>query len=56
MGVQAVRRNGTEEFVVMATDGLWDVVSSEDAVAFVWDHWRMADHGELAAGGRGGGG
>jgi serine/threonine protein phosphatase PrpC len=29
-----------DEFVVIASDGLWDVMSSQDAVSFVHDHMR----------------
>lgn len=35
--LSTVLLDGDDEFVVLATDGLWDVVSNEDAVAIVHD-------------------
>ncbi|KAG0711393.1 Protein phosphatase 1L [Chionoecetes opilio] len=32
-------------FIILATDGLWDVMTNEEAVAFVRDHLHEADHG-----------
>lgn len=35
-------------FVILATDGLWDVVSNEEAVAFIGSHITEADYGAKA--------
>ncbi|CAL4064326.1 unnamed protein product, partial [Meganyctiphanes norvegica] len=35
-------------FVILATDGLWDVVSNEEAVAFVRSHISEPDYGSKA--------
>lgn len=35
-------------FIILATDGLWDVMSNEEAVAFVRDHLHEPDHGAKA--------
>ena len=44
--IQVVERNSSQqEFVVLATDGLWDVVSSQEAVEMIWHHWDLPDHG-----------
>ena len=32
-------------FVILATDGLWDVLTNEEAVAFVRDHIHESDYG-----------
>lgn len=35
-------------FIILATDGLWDVMTNEEAVAFVRDHLHERDHGAKA--------
>ncbi|KAK8388268.1 hypothetical protein O3P69_020274 [Scylla paramamosain] len=35
-------------FIILATDGLWDVMTNEEAVAFVRDHLHEPDHGAKA--------
>jgi serine/threonine protein phosphatase PrpC len=41
--VVAVDLDGHEEFLVLATDGVWDVFSSEEVVAMVHTLWRTCD-------------
>ena len=37
------RQPNTDEFVVLACDGIWDVMSNEDIVSFVADRMRVTD-------------
>jgi len=39
----------SQTFVLLATDGLWDVMSSDEAVAFIYSRWEQDDHGESNA-------
>uniref|UniRef100_A0A0C3TB71 PPM-type phosphatase domain-containing protein n=1 Tax=Guillardia theta (strain CCMP2712) TaxID=905079 RepID=A0A0C3TB71_GUITC len=39
------REPQAQRFVLLATDGLWDVMSSQEAVEFVWKKWEEKDHG-----------
>jgi len=45
-----------DEFVILATDGLWDVMTSEDAVAFVHSVMSASVGALTEGGGEGGGG
>lgn len=38
-------RDHKAHFVILATDGLWDVLTNEEAVAFVRDHIHEPDYG-----------
>lgn len=38
-------RDHKAHFVILATDGLWDVVSNEEAVAFIGSHINEPDYG-----------
>lgn len=41
-------RDHKAHFVILATDGLWDVVSNEEAVAFIGNHINEPDYGAKA--------
>lgn len=36
-------------FLILASDGLWDVMSPEEAVKFIWDYKGTPDHGMVQA-------
>lgn len=37
---------GADEFIVIATDGLWDVFGSQETINFI--RWQIHEHGDLA--------
>lgn len=39
----------TQRFIVLATDGLWDVFTNEEVIQFIEDHWDEEGHGAKAA-------
>ena len=47
--VTTIQRNGTEDFIIVACDGLWDTVSSEEVTDLVYKHLRtnQASGGDL---------
>mmetsp|Transcript_15191 Transcript_15191/g.34864 ORF Transcript_15191/g.34864 Transcript_15191/m.34864 type:complete len:702 (-) Transcript_15191:95-2200(-) len=42
---KVMRRDSSQKFVILATDGLWDVVSNQEAVDFIADRWDSKGHG-----------
>jgi len=44
-GIEAVQLTGAEDFVVLACDGLWDVMSPTDVVKYVHEHVQRDERG-----------
>ena len=43
--IRSVLRSKTQRFILLATDGLWDVFSNHEAVQFIEDNWETPGHG-----------
>jgi serine/threonine protein phosphatase PrpC len=41
--IRTVRRSPEDRLVVMASDGVWDAMSSDEVAAFVWNEWGQLD-------------
>jgi serine/threonine protein phosphatase PrpC len=43
--IRTVLRSKSQRFILLATDGLWDVFSNHEAVQFIEDNWETPGHG-----------
>ena len=44
-----MRRSSADRFVVIASDGVWDMMSNGVVAAFVWDEWTKLECGNMLA-------